>query len=143
MSTKTNTNDGQFSKGTSGNPSGRPPGSPNKSRLIMEASLEGESQGLIRKAIKLALAGDTHALRLCLDRLLPPGRDRLVHFDMPLIRGLEEAPAISEGHLTPQEGEVIGRMLAQHAKSTVPQDVNPRLQRLEQLHENEVAIHPE
>ena len=67
------------------------------------------------------------------------------------IRGLEESPlgiasvikAISEGHLTPQEGEVICRILAEHAKSIVTQDVNPRLQRLEQLHENEVAIHPE
>ena len=36
--------------------------------------LEGEGEALTRKAIELAKAGDMAALRLCLDRILPPRR---------------------------------------------------------------------
>src|SRR3954465_13674534 len=107
MSTEKKENNGQFAKGTSGNPAGRPAGSRNRATVLMEALLEGEAHELTRKAIDLAMAGDTHALRLCLDRLMPPGRDRLVHFELPPIRGIDEVPAgmvsiisaISEGKI--------------------------------------------
>jgi hypothetical protein len=140
MSTERKKNNSQFARGTSGNPSGRPPGSRNHATLLMEALLEGEAHELTRKAIDLAKAGDTHALRLCLDRLMPPGKDRLVHFDLPPIRDLDDVPlvmvsimaAISEGKITPQEGEVISRILAEHAKVMTTQDVERRLQKLEQ-----------
>jgi hypothetical protein len=52
----------------------------------MEAMLEGESHELTRKAIDLGKAGNTYALRLCLDRLMPAGKDRLVRFELPPIR---------------------------------------------------------
>jgi Family of unknown function (DUF5681) len=145
MSTERKNNSSQFTRGTSGNPSGRPPGSRNHATLLMEALLEGEAHELTRKAIDLAKAGDTHALRLCLDRLMPPGKDRLVHFDLPPIRGLDDVTlvmvsilaAISEGKITPQEGEVISRILAEHAKVMTTQDVERRLQKLEQGSANE------
>ena len=60
-----------FRKGRSGNPAGRPPGSRNRATIAAEALLEGEAQALTRKAIELALAGDTTALRLCLERIVP------------------------------------------------------------------------
>ena len=62
-----------FAKGASGNPLGRPAGSRHKTTLAMEALLDGEAEKLTRKAIDLALAGDMVALRLCLDRTIPPG----------------------------------------------------------------------
>jgi hypothetical protein len=55
-----------------GNP-GRPPGCRNKATLAALALLEGEAEALARKAVELALAGDTAALKLVLDRLLPKG----------------------------------------------------------------------
>ena len=94
MSTERKGSTGQFNRGTSGNPSGRPTGSRNKATSLLEELLEGEGKQLIQKAIELALAGDTHALRLCLDRLVPPRKDRLVHFDLPPARSLDE---ISQG----------------------------------------------
>ena len=63
-----------FEKGTSGNPSGRPRGSRNATTLALEALLDGQANALTQKAIDLALAGDMAALRLCLDRILPPAR---------------------------------------------------------------------
>jgi hypothetical protein len=39
--------------------------------MAAEALLDGEAQALTRKAIELALAGDTTALRLSLERIVP------------------------------------------------------------------------
>ena len=70
MSTQQTNGSGHFSKGTSGNPAGRPPGSRDRATLLMESLLEGEAEQLTRKAIELALAGDIATLRLCLERLI-------------------------------------------------------------------------
>ncbi len=42
----------------------------------MDALLDGEAEALTRKAIDLALAGDTVALRLCMERVCPTDRSR-------------------------------------------------------------------
>ena len=47
-----------------------------------------------QKAIDLALTGDIPALRLCLDRILPPRKDRPVSFDSPLITSAKDAAAV-------------------------------------------------
>jgi hypothetical protein len=72
-----------FEAGHSGNPNGRPKGARNKATVMVEQLLDGELDALVRKLIEKAKAGDIAALRLCLDRLLPPRRDRLVTFALP------------------------------------------------------------
>jgi hypothetical protein len=119
MLTEGRKSNGQFTKGTSGNPSGRPPGSRNRVTLLVEGLLGGEAEQLTRKAIELALEGDIQALRLCLNRITPPCKDRLVHFELPAALNPDEIAlamaailrAISEGKITPQEGEVLSRIL--------------------------------
>ena len=49
-----------FEKGQSGNPNGRPQGSRNRATLAAEVLLEGEAEKLTRKAVKMALNGDTN-----------------------------------------------------------------------------------
>jgi hypothetical protein len=66
-------------------PSRRRPGSRNKATLAAAALLAGESEALTRKAVELALAGDPTAIRLCIERLLPPCRERTVKFTLPPI----------------------------------------------------------
>lgn len=63
---------GRFKAGHSGNPRGKPPGTRHKATLAVQEFLDGEAEPLTRKAVDLALEGDTTALRLCLERLLPP-----------------------------------------------------------------------
>jgi hypothetical protein len=46
-----------------------------------------------RKAIELALAGDPIGLRLCLDRILPPLRERPLTFALPKLRSAADAGA--------------------------------------------------
>ncbi len=56
--------------------------------LAVDVLLDGEAEKLTRKAVELALAGDTVALRLCMERVCPPRRDRPVKIRMARI----EAP---------------------------------------------------
>jgi hypothetical protein len=49
----------------------RGPGSRNKATLAAPILLDGEAQGLTRRAIEAALAGDMLAMKLCLERVLP------------------------------------------------------------------------
>ena len=62
----------QFQKGQSGNPEGKPKGTRHKATQAASLLLEGELDALTRKAIDMALEGDTTALRLCLERIIPP-----------------------------------------------------------------------
>ena len=55
---------GGFQKGQSGNPRGRPAGSRNNATLACEALLEGQAEALTQKAVEMALAGDTVALKI-------------------------------------------------------------------------------
>ena len=63
--------DGTFTAGNAG----RPKGARNRTTQAVLALLEGEAEAIGRKAVEMALAGDSVALRLCLDRLAPPRRD--------------------------------------------------------------------
>jgi len=131
---------GQFAKGTSGNPAGRPPGSRNQTTLLMEALLEGEAETLTRKVIELASAGDMNALRLCLDRLLPPRKDRPIHLDLAPIENMPQVTstmstvieAIGDGRITPNEGETLVNILAVQTDLAAIGDLDRRVADLEQ-----------
>jgi hypothetical protein len=86
----------------SGNPAGRLLGTKNRATKAAEALLDGEAEALTRKAVELALAGDTVALKLCLERLLPPRKSRRVTFDLPTIQ--------TEADLLPAFAAVVNAM---------------------------------
>ena len=62
------------------------PGTRHKATLAALALLNGEAEGLTRKAVELALAGDVTALRLCLERLVPPCREAPVRLNHPRLQ---------------------------------------------------------
>ena len=131
--------DSQFGEGQSGNPAGRPKGSRNRSTLALEAIFEGEAEALSRKAIEQALAGDGPAMKLCLDRLLSPRRDRSITFDLPVIETADDLPkataallqAVSSGEITPSEAADIGKAVSAHIEAIIAADAIRRLAVLE------------
>jgi len=114
-----------FEKGRSGNPSGRRPGSRNKATLAAAALLAGESEALTRKAVELALAGDPTAMRLCIERLLPPCRERTVKFTLPPIESVSDisaamqavTAALARGNITPGEAATIAGVVETFARA--------------------------
>ncbi len=128
-----------FRKGMSGNPRGKPKGARHKATMAAEALLDGEAQALSRRAVELALAGDTVALRLCLERILPPRRDRPVKFDLPLLQSPEDAvaaataitEAVASGELTPDEAVGIGRLIETYVKAAELHELERRVAALE------------
>lgn len=66
---------GRFKKGQSGNPAGRPKGSLNSTTVAAQNLLNGEAEALTRKAVQLAMKGNIPALKLCLDRIVPPKKE--------------------------------------------------------------------
>jgi hypothetical protein len=131
---------GQWPKGTSGNPSGRPPGSRNKATLAMEALLEGEADQLTRKAIEMALQGNPVALRLCLERLLPARKDRPIELNLPPVQSAKQiseamgtvVAAIGDGQITPNEGQVLANVLAVQSEFVEAEQLEQRVSKLEQ-----------
>lgn len=131
---------GQFAPGHSGNPKGKPKGARHKATRAVEALLEGEADALTRKAVELALGGDTTALRLCLERIAPPRKDSPVRFALPTIHRPEDIvaagaamlAAVASGDLTPSEAQAIGALLQAHAKTIELHDLEARVARLEQ-----------
>jgi len=128
-----------FQKGRSGNPAGRQPGSRNQLTIAAEVLLEGEAEALTRRAIELALEGDTTALKLCLERILPQRRSRRVIFDLPPIDRIEDlGKAIgsvlqeaTSGQLFLDEAAALIGMMEFKRKALETIDLEQRLQALE------------
>jgi Family of unknown function (DUF5681) len=128
-----------FQKGRSGNPAGRPPGSRNKATLAAEMLLDGEAAALTRQAVARALAGSDLALKLCLDRILAPRRERTVRFALPAIASAADlaavlaaiATAVADGAVTPGEASELSQVAAVFIRAIETSDFERRLQLLE------------
>jgi hypothetical protein len=129
-----------FIKGRSGNPAGRPVGARHKATVAAEALLDGEAEKLTRKAIEAGLNGDTTALRLCLERILPPRRDRPVNFDMPKLKTASDAveamsaltAAVAAGGLSPAEATELAKLVELFVRAIEAGNFEERLRALEE-----------
>lgn len=121
-----------------GNP-GKPPGARHKVTLAVEAMLEGEAERLTRKAIDLALAGDTTALRLCLERIAPLRKGRPVVFNLPEVRTPADivaalgavVSAAADGTLTPDEAASLAGLIEIKRRAIETVEIEARLAALE------------
>jgi len=122
----------------SGNPAGKPKGARHRATMAVQELLEGEAEALTRKCVDLAMAGETTALRLCMERLAPAVKSRAVNLRFPPIKTvadileaqaatigamrLEPDPGPTPGivHLTePDYESVVAKLLEQHAPSAL------------------------
>jgi hypothetical protein len=119
--------------------SGRPKGARNKATLALEVLLDGEAEALTRKAIDMALEGDTTAMRLVMDRIMPPRKDRPVLFALPKLETPADAvkataalvEAVASGDLTPSEADDLSRLVDRFVRAVETTDVLERLESLE------------
>lgn len=128
-----------FQKGRSGNPRGRVAGSRNRATLAAQALLDGEAEQITRTAVEMAGDRDPTALRLCLERIVAPRRERVVQFALPPIktpadiaRAMEAVTAaIADGAITPGEAEAFARVVDIFMRAIDVSDFERRLQTVE------------
>lgn len=130
---------GRFKPGQSGNPVGKPPGTRHHATRAILALLDGEADGLTRKAVEMALAGDTTALRLCLERLAPPAKDKAISVALPTLDGAEDASramaavvaAMAAGTITPSEAAAVAGVVETYRRTVETCEIERRLVALE------------
>lgn len=131
----------KFKRGKSGNPKGKPKGSPDK-RTAYRELLSERAPELVDMLVKNALEGDTAALRICIDRLIPPMRavDGTIKLDVsgPSLTAKGDAvlKAMGEGMLTPDQAATLLQAIGAQARIVEIDELEKRLSALEAKNEN-------
>ena len=130
---------GQFPKGKSGNPRGKPKGARHRSSLIAEQLFASEIQDICKTVIEEAKAGDMQAARIILDRLLSPRKDNPIQIDLPKMESSSDllkvvgciTDAVGSGQISPSEGEALARIVDIHTRALEFAEFEKRLAVLE------------
>ncbi|MGI9074259.1 MAG: hypothetical protein ACR2JB_23765, partial [Bryobacteraceae bacterium] len=101
--------------------------------------LDGECEAITRKAVEMAKSGDTTAMRLCLERLLPTMKDRPLRIDLPVVKSTGDVwnalkrvlQAVSSGEITPGEGQTITALLEAYRRTAETVSLEERIRELE------------
>jgi hypothetical protein len=96
--------------------------------------MDGQGETQVQKAIGLALDGDGVALRLCLERLVPPRRDRPVQI-VPQLRWTSDAitamrsivTAAATGQLTRGEAGDLAGLVTTFVKTIETAELEQRV----------------
>jgi hypothetical protein len=126
----------KFRPGQSGNPQGRPKGIQDR-RIAARALFDARRDELVAKAIELALAGDTTALKLCLDRAVPAVKPQDVAVTLPFFtgtiadQGRQVLAALTRGDLTPDHAASVMATVAAQARIVEVEELERRVAALE------------
>ena len=79
------------------------------------------------------------ALRLCLDRIVAPVKDRPVSIILPKIKDASDLPKMTEailaavavGEISPNEAAILSRVVDAHRGALEIADITERIERLE------------
>lgn len=127
-----------FKKGESGNPTGRPIGAKDK-RAELRKLLDPHADNLVQKAVAMALEGDSTAMRLCIERIVPAYRAEGIPVHVPALaeaktlteKGDAALQAIANGDVTVANGGTLLAAIAQQTKIQEFDELDRRLKALE------------
>ena len=126
---------GRWSKGMSGNPAGRKPGSGVAGKL--RAAIAADVPDILKGLATAAKAGDVGAARLLLERVLPALKsvEEPTPVDLPgatlADQGRAALSAMASGHLAPAQGAALLASLASLAKLVETDELAARVAALE------------
>jgi hypothetical protein len=131
--------DTKYKPGQSGNPFGKPKGTRHRITLLAERLLDDDAEAVVEKCVQLAKEGDLSAIKIVMDRLIPPRKDRPVSIDLPLIESIADASramakvsqAVAEGSVTPLEAQVLSGVLENYRKVVETTELEQRITELE------------
>ncbi|WP_297892132.1 DUF5681 domain-containing protein [uncultured Desulfovibrio sp.] len=131
---------GRFAKGFAQNPTGRKAGSRNKATQAALSLMEGQLEQITQTLIDAALDGDMTAIRLILERLVPPCKEKaLPQIHLPAVTDAQSLPkltaailgAVADGRITPGEGQSLAALANTHAKNLELAELEQRIAALE------------
>lgn len=131
---------GRFAKGFAQNPTGRKAGSRNKATQAALSLMEGQLEQITQTLIDAALDGDMTAIRLILERLVPPCKEKaLPQIHLPAVTDAASLPkltaailgAVADGRITPGEGQSLAALANTHAKNLELAELEQRIAALE------------
>lgn len=130
---------GRWTKGQSGNPEGRKPGTGKVAEL--RASIAEHLPDIIAKLIEQAKAGDAGAARLLIERVIPPVKamEQPVHMDLsatatPAEQGRAVLAAAGAGDMAPGQAAQLLAGLGALAKLIEVEELSARVAALEGRH---------
>lgn len=108
----------RFQPGVSGNPSGKPKGAKDK-RTALRQLLVPHQEKLVRTLIDFAEGGDMSAMRIVMDRMMPPLREDPMHVKIPTITSADDCTkaqaavlnAVADGSMLPSEGQILSGLI--------------------------------
>ncbi|MGI9071082.1 MAG: hypothetical protein ACR2JB_07120 [Bryobacteraceae bacterium] len=118
---------------------GRPEGSRNHATILLQQLMDNEAESIIRKVIELAKEGDSIAMKLAVERLIPPAKDRHIQLKFPRVHSAEDVieasaclvQAVTEGNITPGEAHSVAGLLEVHRRASETASLEKRISELE------------
>ena len=120
-------------------------------RCLLKRFWKTKQKQLVRKCIEMALAGESTAMRIVMERLLPVRKDRPIALELKKLEKVEDASkalgtitkAVAQGEITPLEGQSMANIIEAHRKAIETMDLERRLTELEnKAEEKEKFKHP-
>lgn len=126
---------------------GRPKGSRNRWTLEAQKLLEKYSESVVSKCIASALAGNPHAQRLCLERILPAKRDSAFRLKLGPTKTAQDVSdaneavmqAVAKGQVPVASGETMARMLDLRRHAIETGELEARIEQLEKHKDQETS----
>ena len=126
---------GKFSAGNSG----RPKGSHNTPTLAIASLIQGQAEALTQTVVRKALAGDSVALRLCMERIAPAPKDQPISFSLQSMQSASDASlaaadvlrAISDEKITPIEATRVMGLIDSYRRTLELTDIETLISALE------------
>lgn len=122
---------------------GRPRGSRNRFSIMAQELLSSRAEPIAAKVAAMALQGDSTAMRLAMERILPIRREPTVNLGpLPIKTAADISKAfeklmekVTAGKLTIAEAQGVGELLEKRRRAIETEDLDQRLRALEYKYE--------
>lgn len=129
----------RFTKGQSGNPAGRKKGIKDR-RVSLREKFAASTDDLVETVILFAKSGDMQAMRIAMDRIIPPIKEERIQVAIPSIKNAEDCTraqatvlnAVAAGELLPSEGQTMASLIDAQRRAYETTDLVKRLEAIEQ-----------
>lgn len=129
----------QFKPGKSGNPAGRPKGIKDR-RVALREKLLPHADQLIEMVTTFAKSGDMAAMKIVMDRIIPPLKEEPIHVTIPKIESAVDCRqaqaavvnAVAAGDMLPSEGQAISSLIEAQRRAF---ETTELAQQMRDLHE--------